>query len=107
MIKVFQIPSNKLEEIYPQSPFMYSKGETKFFDLLANVKHYEHVANLDVETLDEAFEVGNIGPEEKYTRLQDMHSVSVGDILVTDSGTYVVAKFGFDEIGIKLTERVA
>tara|TARA_B100000900_G_scaffold334290_1_gene295576 strand:- start:128 stop:454 length:327 start_codon:yes stop_codon:yes gene_type:complete len=108
MIKVFQIPSNKLDEIYPQSPFMYGKGENKFFDLMANIKHYEHVANLDVETLDEAFEVGNIGPEEKYTRFARMHSVSVGDILVTDSGsTYVVASFGFDPIGIKITERVA
>lgn len=108
MIKVFQIPSNKLDEIYPQSPFMYGKGENKFFDLMANIKYYEHVANLDVETLNEAFEVGNIGPEEKYTRFAPMHSVSVGDILVTDSGsTYVVASFGFDPIGIKLTERVA
>lgn len=108
MIKVFQIPSNKLEEIYPQSPFMYSKGETKFFDLLANVKHYEHVADIAGDDLNKAFEYGNIGPEVFIKRYGQMHSVSVGDILVTDSGsTYVVAKFGFDEIEIKLTERVA
>ena len=99
MYRVYQIPSKTLEEIHPQSPFMYGKGDNKFFDLMANIQHYKHVANLHVETLDEAFEVGNIGPEEKYTRFAPMHSVSVGDILISDSGsTYVVASFGFDLI---------
>jgi hypothetical protein len=60
---------------------------------------YVHVADLDVETLDEAFEVGNIGPDEKITRHNKMSSVSVGDLLVDDQAdTYVVASFGFDKI---------
>jgi hypothetical protein len=60
---------------------------------------YVYVADLDVDTLDDAFEVGNMGPEEKITRHNKMSSVSVGDILVNDQAdTYVVASFGFDKI---------
>ena len=96
MIRVYQMPAKAMEETN-QFPFMYSKDG--LFDLMDNIQYYEHVANLDVESLDEAFEVGNIGPEEKYTRFASMRSVSVGDILITDSGsTYVVADFGFDLI---------
>lgn len=96
MIRVYQMPSEAIEAT-GAFPMFYGKGN--LFDLMANIEHYEHVANLDVDTLDEAFEVGNIGPEEKYTRFARMHSISVGDILITDSGsTYVVAGFGFDLI---------
>lgn len=96
MIRVYQMPSDAIEAT-GAFPMFYGKGN--LFDLDSNIEHYVHVANLDVDTLDEAFEVGNIGPEEKYTRFARMHSVSVGDILVTESGsTHVVAGFGFDEI---------
>jgi len=96
MIRVYQMTSDAIEAT-GQFPMFYGKGNS--FRLMDNIQHYKHVANLDVETLDEAFEVGNIGPEEKYTRFARMHSVSVGDILITDSGsTYVVADFGFDLI---------
>lgn len=96
MIRVYQMSSEAIEAT-GAFPMFY--GKDNLFDLMANIEHYQHVANLDVETLDEAFEVGNIGPEEKYTRFARMHSVSVGDILITDSGsTYVVADFGFDLI---------
>jgi len=51
--------------------------------------------------LDRAFEIGNIGPEIYYVRHKPMHSVSVGDVLVKDTGeTYVVAPAGFDRLGI-------
>ena len=78
MIRVYQMPAKAMEETN-QFPFMYSKDG--LFDLMENIQYYEHVANLDVESLDEAFEVGNIGPEEKYTRFASMRSVSVGDIV--------------------------
>lgn len=95
MIKVYQIPSEVMKK-HNVFPSFYGMGS---FDLEANIDKYVHVANLDVEDLDEAFQVGNIGPEEKYTRFARMHSVSVGDILITESGsTYVVANFGFDLI---------
>lgn len=97
MIKVYQVSSENLEEMYPQSPFMYGMGGS--FDPVEHIHKYEHVADLDCDTLDEAFEIGNIGPEERYTRYKDMHSVSVGDILVTDDNkTHIVASFGFDQL---------
>lgn len=96
MIKVYQMSSEAIEKT-DAFPMFYGKGN--LFDLQANLEHYEHVADLDVEDLDEAFEVGNIGPEEKYTRYKRMHSVSVGDILVKETGeAFVVASFGFDQI---------
>lgn len=73
----------------------YSIGK---FDPVKNLEKYIHVADLDVETLDEAFEVGNIGPESYYTRYAPMHSVSVGDILELNGKKYVVASFGFNEL---------
>ena len=69
---------------------------------------YHLVAELDCDTLDEAFELGNIGPEEKIKRHAPMHSVSVGDVLTMDGdeNIYVVASFGFDNLGRRL-EKVA
>ena len=95
MIKVYQIPSKEMENMYPESPFMYGKG----FNINKHINKYVHVADLAVNTLSEAYEVGNIGPEDKYTRYKTMHSVSVGDILVDEDNTpFVVAPFGFEEL---------
>jgi len=61
---------------------------------------YDTVCTIIAKNLDEVFEIGNIGPEEKITRLNTMHSVSVGDI-IEDSTTgkrYVVSPFGFKEL---------
>jgi hypothetical protein len=59
--------------------------------------------SLDAKTLDDVFTVGNIGPESKIERVESMHSVSVGDIIqdVIDNKTFVVAKYGFEEINMK------
>lgn len=95
-ITVYQMSSDAIEKT-GAFPMFY--GKDGLFDLDKNIQHYDKVADLNVETLDEAFEVGNIGPEEKYTRYKRMHSVSVGDILVKETGeAFVVADFGFDEI---------
>ena len=95
MIKVYQVGHEAHKEMYPNTPFSYGMG----FDPGSNIKHYEHVANLDAEDLNEAFQIGNIGPEEAYTRFKPMHSVSVGDILVTEYNTvHIVANYGFDEL---------
>lgn len=62
---------------------------------------YARVATLDAFNLDEAFQVGNIGPEEKITRHDSMASVSVGDVLIDENGVMrVVANFGFEIVGI-------
>ena len=97
MIKVYQIPSEEMENMYPESPFMYGMG--RGFDINKHINKYVHVADLAVNTLSEAYEVGNIGPEDKYTRYKSMHSVSVGDILVDENNTpFVVARMGFEEL---------
>ena len=64
---------------------------------------YRMVALIDGKTLNDVFEIGNIGPETKIERIEPMHSVSVGDIIqdVIDDKTYVVAKYGFEEINMK------
>ncbi len=60
---------------------------------------FKHVATIDAATLDEVFEIGNIGPEEKITRHAPMHSVSVGDVIQTPEGDFfAVASFGFEEL---------
>ena len=101
MIKVYQVTAEAHKAMYPDTPFSYGMGG---FDPLKNIQHYEHVADLDAEDLNEAFQIGNIGPEEAYTRYKPMHSVSVGDILVEDCGTVsIVASFGFDKLeGVSL-----
>ncbi len=61
--------------------------------------HYSHVADIDTTSLDHAFEIGNIGPEGKIARHAPMHSVSVGDVLVTDYGVaFIVKPFGFEAL---------
>ena len=62
---------------------------------------YEEVCAIEAEDLDEVFEIGNIGPEEKIERFGPMHSVSVGDIIRTDKyECYVVKPFGFERLGM-------
>ena len=72
-------------------------------EIAAISDEYRMVALIDGETLDDVFSIGNIGPESKIERVEPMHSVSVGDIIqdVIDNKTFVVAKFGFEEIVMK------
>ena len=103
MIKVYQVNSENHKAMYPETPFSYGIG---MFDPIKNIDKYEHVADLDVNDLNEAFEVGNIGPESKYTRHKPMHSISVGDILVeSNDGLYItsiVASTGFDVLDVTM-----
>ena len=99
MIKVYQITDQ--ESIFPNCSFTYGMGITKSFDPIKNLDKFECVSALDTNDLNEAFQIGNIGPEEKYTRFRKMHSVSVGDILVSENGdVYIVAPTGFDQLGV-------
>lgn len=60
---------------------------------------YEKVAVIEADSFDGVFEIGNIGPEQNIERLAPMHSVSVGDIILADSGEVVyVAPYGFNRI---------
>jgi hypothetical protein len=92
---VYQLDSDddRMRDMY----FMSSK------EIEAISDDYMLVATIDAEDLDQVFTVGNIGPESRINRIAPMRSVSVGDIiqdLVTDK-TFVIVKFGFDEINMK------
>tara|TARA_A100001391_G_C4896470_1_gene232413 strand:- start:106 stop:408 length:303 start_codon:yes stop_codon:yes gene_type:complete len=96
MIKVYQIQDQ--EALHPACTFTYGMPVSSAFKPGDHLDKYVHVADLDVETLNEAFEVGNIGPEEKYTRFSSMHSVSIGDILELDGEKFIVGRRGFDSL---------
>lgn len=62
---------------------------------------YAKVAEIDALSFDQVFEIGNIGPEEKITRINPMHSVSVGDVIKSENGvTKFVAPYGFETVTI-------
>ena len=57
---------------------------------------YTKVAEVVADDLNHVFEVGNIGPEDRITRLRRMHSISVGDIIEDEEGNrWMVAGVGF------------
>ena len=63
---------------------------------------YDHVSDIEAADLDDAFRVGNVGPEEAITRHAPMHSISVGDV-IEDTDTdfrmhWVVLPTGFAPI---------
>ena len=64
---------------------------------------YKPVAKIKAENLEQVFHIGNMGPEEKIERLDQMHSVSVGDLVFDpDTGSYhYVDSFGFAELPIE------
>lgn len=60
---------------------------------------YKLVAQIDAEDLDGVFHVGNCGPEEKIRRFDQMHSLSVGDVIIgQDRIPYYVDTFGFTQV---------
>jgi hypothetical protein len=62
-------------------------------------EYYKPVCIIEAEDLNGVFEIGNIGPEDSITRLAQMHSVSVGDIIEDPEGAqHMVDSFGFKEL---------
>jgi len=62
-------------------------------------EYWEHVADIEADTLNQVFDIGNIGPENKITRYSRMSSLNVGNIIVDDNGVAVmVDPMGFSEI---------
>ena len=63
-------------------------------------EHFQPVCEIDADNLDQAFEIGNIGPEHKIVRHRRMHSVSVGDIIRCNQTNrcYMVDGFGFTHL---------
>jgi len=67
-------------------------------DVRIGMKHdcYTKVAEVVADDLEHVFEVGNIGPEDRITRLEKMTSISVGDIIAdADGNCSVVCNVGF------------
>ena len=67
-------------------------------DVRLGIMHdcYTKVAEVAADDLQHVFEVGNIGPEDRITRLDKMHSISVGDIIAdADGNCSVVCNVGF------------
>ena len=62
--------------------------------------YYDHVANITASDLAHVYEISNLGnAEERIERLDRMHSVSVGDIIIDENNiVWVVANFGFEEV---------
>lgn len=61
--------------------------------------YMEHVADIEAEDLNDVFDVGNIGPEEKITRYKNTTSLSVGNVIVDEDGVAnIVCGFGFAEV---------
>ena len=61
--------------------------------------YMEHVADIEARDLNDVFDIGNIGPEEKITRYKNMTSLSVGNVIVDeDDVANIVCGFGFAEV---------
>ena len=60
---------------------------------------YDFVATIEANDLDDCFEVGNIGPEENIERFSQMHSISVGDVILDEDGNmWLTATVGFQPV---------
>lgn len=86
-----------------------SKSDQRAFDAMVLgevdpiffLSSYEEVAIIEAKDLDEVFEIGNIGPESKIERLGRMHSISVGDVIMTETyECYVVKGLGFERLAM-------
>jgi len=82
----------------------YPALKSKFIEQSSEVtkelmNEYDIVATVKASDLEDVFTAGNI-EQERLVRLNQMHSVSVGDIIhdVESNGWYLVAPFGFEEI---------
>jgi hypothetical protein len=105
MIKVYQIQLTDAEVA------AVNNGETSdrikaYFDRsfertfkAENFQHYDHVANVATDDMEEAFSLMNLwNDESKVERLGLCSSMSVGDILDVDGTLFRCASFGFEAI---------
>ena len=62
---------------------------------------YEKVADVDATDLEETFHLTNLWHKpELIHKVKEMHSVSVGDILLKDGEYHMVAGCGFQQIEV-------
>ena len=104
MIKVYQIQLTDAEIA------AVNNGETSdrikaYFDRsfertfkAENFVHYDHVANVDTNDMEEAFAAMNLWEGATVEKLGPCSSMSVGDILEVDGKLFRCASSGFDAI---------
>jgi hypothetical protein len=108
MIKVYQIQltdaeiaavnngetSDRIQAYFTRSFAVPFKAE--------NFQYYTHVANVDLDNMEHAFEAMNLWEESIYFedvfKLAPCSSMSVGDILDVDGKLFRCATFGFEAI---------
>jgi len=104
MIKVYQIQLsdaeidaiNRGEETKKSKAYFARSFERTFSAEM--FEHYTHVANVDTESMEEAFHVMNLweGSDNIVEKLGPCSSMSVGDILELEDGSrYRCSSFGF------------
>jgi len=110
MIKVYQIQLTDQEIDVVNGGGDYTPRIKAYFDRsfessfkAENFQHYTHVANVDTNEMENAFEAMNLWEEsiffEDIFKLGRCSSMSVGDILEMEDGSkYRCASFGFDKI---------
>ena len=109
--KVFQInlSNAQIDEINTakERPAYYEKYlNTTFRPTAESIQvasdMYRLVAEIEAKSLGQVFDIGNIGPEEQIRRIAPMHSVSVGDIIVDETGrAKFVAPMGFESVNFQ------
>ena len=110
MIKVYQIQLTNAEIAIVNGGGEYTPRIKAYFDRswpmspfkAENFQYYTHVANVDVNDMDAAFEAMNLWEESIYFedifKLAPCSSMSVGDILDVDGKLFRCASFGFDAL---------
>ena len=107
---IYQVLQFDLSDHVVNGNFVNKEVERKHFkatfkgdvDPMLFISSYKVVCQIEAKDLNEVFEIGNIGPEEKIERLDRMHSISVGDVIRDDRGRcFVVAPIGFTRLGEK------
>ena len=106
MIKVYQIQLTDEEinivnrgETTPRTKAHFDRIFERTFKA-ENFLHYEYVANVDTNDMEEAFRLMNLWDDvSKIERLGPCSSMSVGDILELEDGSKVrCASFGFERL---------
>jgi hypothetical protein len=107
MIKVYQIvltdaeidAINHGEETEKTKAYFDRSFERTF--KAENFKHYTHVATVDTNSMEEAFESMNLWNNDKVTKVvRAVSSMSVGDILEYNGQLHRCASFGFTALEI-------
>ena len=108
MIHVFQIKDQM--SIFPKVSMTYgmSKIGMNNTDVLNHYASglYIHVATIETEIPEVAFQAGNTGEGARIHRMDDtsMHSISVGDLFMLNGDLLVVAEDWFVNLGYPLKE---